>query len=685
MKKTSSLVTAILTAVAIFSCVPAQKEDGGQTGPLDAPVLTSSVSSVGITTYSDDICLSYSWNDIAPEGTYPSYSMELTKASDSGFSSAIQLACAGAGRKLSPYQLSAIAAELEEDIATGFDLMARVLASVKGYEPSVSNTVTVHIGQTQFSVQQLFIAGAALEGEPVEMTLAEGVYTWTGHLAKNAAFLFPCQEDSQWPAIVRNTLAEEYWSAKMGFSVADDYGFEVSTPGIYTIAIDASNSNAININVVLEEADLQLEVTELYIAGPAAGSAAGEAFTAEGKVFTWEGHLDKDQEFFFPLQSGDLWPALMVSEDGTQAVYVASEEDKIPFTLSPGGTYRISIHAEDVDNMTVSFVLLEEDEVFTRLFPVGGFDWGWNKDAAEEMTTEDGVVYTWRGTIWANADFKFLCQQDAWNPGYTRDGEAEDYWTLVYNDGSLPDAQFQVSETGTYIITINLQTLKIKVRKADDAPTLYLIGAAFDWGWTLDKAEAMTTEDGMNYTWTGNMWANGDFKLLCQNDAWTPSYNRDANASDYWTLVYNEGTLPDTQFQVSENGEHTITVNIETLKMKVSVPEPKPDYPKIYPVGGINDWGWDLGKIQPMDTEDGVTYTIVVKIWNDANFKFLCQNDAWNPGYTRDADSDDYFTVVYNDGSLPDTQFNLQSQGMDTGEYKITLNTETRKLTFEPQ
>jgi hypothetical protein len=196
----------------------------------------------------------------------------------------------------------------------------------------------------------------------------------------------------------------------------------------------------------------------------------------------------------------------------------------------------------------------------------------------------------------------------------------------------------------------------------------------------------MTTEDGITYTWTGNMWGNADFKILCQRDAWAPGYNRDASAEDYWTMVYRATDAePDVQFQVAENGEHTITVNIETMKMTVTKPEPKPEYPKIYPVGGIEDWGWDLNKIQPMETEDGITYTIVVKIWNDANFKFLCQNDAWAPGYTRDADAEDYFTVVYNDGSLPDTQFNLQSQEMETGNYKITLNTETKKLTFELQ
>ena len=106
--------------ILAVSCVPKESGEGGPAVLLDSPVLTSSVSTVGISSYSDEICLSYSWNDVAPEGTYPSYSIELTKASDSSFASAVEVSCEGNGKKFSSNQFAAIASELGEDIATGF-------------------------------------------------------------------------------------------------------------------------------------------------------------------------------------------------------------------------------------------------------------------------------------------------------------------------------------------------------------------------------------------------------------------------------------------------------------------------------------------------------------------------------------------------------------------------------------
>ena len=75
-------VLAVAAMILAVSCVPKENGESGPAGPLGSPVLTSSVSTVGISAYSDEICLSYSWNDIAPDGTYPSYDIELTKTSD---------------------------------------------------------------------------------------------------------------------------------------------------------------------------------------------------------------------------------------------------------------------------------------------------------------------------------------------------------------------------------------------------------------------------------------------------------------------------------------------------------------------------------------------------------------------------------------------------------------------------
>ncbi len=800
MKRLFSLLVASFVLM-LPACVQPEQPGEITPGTLDAPSLQANPSSVSITDYSDVTCLTYSWNDVAPEGVSPTYSLQLAKAEDTSFSNAVTVTCPGAGKQFSSYLMAEIASELGADIKTGFDLIARVNVSADKYEPAVSNVVSVHVGQVRYEVSKLFITGV---GEaPVEMTLEDGVFTWQGHLEKGAEFKFPCQDNAPWPSVARDPVADGYWSARLCFSEVDDFGFAVSVPGIYKLFVDARDSNAPVVTAQLIEPDLDINVTELYIIGDAVGNADDlskmEAFAGSDGVFTWKGHLDPLKGFRFPIQSSASWPALMITTDGKDLVYVEDEAGQESFVVTDPGIYEITVDAKNVNALSYTIELIEKDKVIRHLYPVGGFDWGWNKDVAEEMTTEDGVIYYWKGTIWANADFKFLCQRDAWSPGYTRNAEADDYWTLVYNDGSLPDTQFQVSETGVYVVTLNLETLKISVRKASDSPDIFLIGAAFNWGWDKDAAEQMTTEDGITYTWSGFMWGNGDFKFLCQRDAWAPGYNRDGNASDYWTLIYNDGSAPDVQFQVPENGEYTVTINIETLKIKVAkkeepptpsyqdifligaafdwgwnqsaaeqmtttdgitytwtgnmwgerdfkflcqrdawapgynrdanasdywtlvyrasdsdpdvqfqVPEngehtitiniqtmkvtvqgpPKPDYPKIYPVGCINDWGWDLGKIQPMDTEDGITYTITVKIWADNDFKFLCQNDGWFPDYVRDKNASDYFTVIKResaDSGIEDAAFRLDTQGMESANYKITLNVQTRKLTLEKQ
>lgn len=687
------IIKMSLALAAVFSlavCKPELNPKDPEAITLESPVLASDASTVAISEYGDDVCLTYSWNDVAVEGVHPSYTIEFADGNDSQFSKSVVLSCVGLEKPLSSSLIKEIADVIGSDIKTGFTMLARVKVSAKNCKEVFSNTISVMVGEKQFTIEKLFIKGPAIESDPQAMTLSGTTFTWTGHLLKNADFKFPCQSGSDFPAIVRNTAAEQYWSAKVAFSEVDDFGFSVSRSGEYEIKIEAANSNAISIEAKLVKEDEKTVINELYVAGPAATSD----WTVESMIpmelkdglFVWEGELRAAEEFIFPTQNTALWPALMISADGSQLVYGSSESQKVSFTVATHGIYHIEIDAADIDALSYNLTLVKEIRDIQTIYPIGGFDWGWDQSRAECMTSEDGTVYTWTGQIWGGADFKFLCQNDGnWVPGYNRDANAEDYWTLVYrsSDGD-PDVQFQVSETGIYTLVLNLETMKLKAIPAAERETIYLIGAAFDWGWDQSRAAQMETTDGVTYTWAGFMWGGGDFKFLCQNDGnWAPGYNRDADALEYWTLVRREsGDDPDVQFQVPENGDYKITINIQTMTISV---EALPEFPKIYPIGCIEDWGWDLGKIQPMKTYDGITYTIVAQIWADNNFKFLCQNTDWWPGYTRDSESEDYFTVVYNDGSLPDTQFRLDTQGMESGVYKMTLNVQTGALTFEKQ
>ena len=51
------------------------------------------------------------------------------------------------------------------------------------------------------------------------------------------------------------------------------------------------------------------------------------------------------------------------------------------------------------------------------------------------------------------------------------------------------------------------------IAKAEEFSKIYVVGAAFDCGWTAEKAYLMDDEGNGIFTWTGKMKRN-DFKFL---------------------------------------------------------------------------------------------------------------------------------------------------------------------------
>jgi hypothetical protein len=309
---------------------------------------------------------------------------------------------------------------------------------------------------------------------------------------------------------------------------------------------------------------------------------------------------------------------------------------------------------------------------------MGATPWGWTLEEAEEMSTNDGINYTWTGHLTAGQDFKFLCQNTAWQPSYNRDANAENYWTAYYKTQDWePDTQWVVETSGEYTLTINVETLEVTATPQFDPSSwekIYPIGA-MDWGWDPTLAEEMSTEDGVVYTWTGNITANLDFKFLCQNDGnWIPSYNRDADAAEYWTAVKKtDETSPDNCFKVEESGKYQITLNTQDLTVLV---EKIVEAPGVYPVGGSFPWGWDNTLAEPMMTWNGTDYFYAGWL-NVGTFKFLCYKDSWAPYYTRDVNAEYYWTMIYCSNAIEgDPTFEIT----EAGRYIIELNTETLEI-----
>ena len=149
--------------------------------------------------------------------------------------------------------------------------------------------------------------------------------------------------------------------------------------------------------------------------------------------------------------------------------------------------------------------------------------------------------------------------------------------TLVKGVGDDDKTGFTVDESAIYKIECNVATMKAGITKtgeivAPEFPTLYMCGDATPYGWTASMTEEsqLKPENTGNVnvlSWTGALTAGGTFKFLTKND-WIPSYNRDENADEYWTLVYRETyDDPDVQFSVSEDGTYKVVVDLDAMKV----------------------------------------------------------------------------------------------------------------------
>ena len=144
-----------------------------------------------------------------------------------------------------------------------------------------------------------------------------------------------------------------------------------------------------------------------------------------------------------------------------------------------------------------------------ELYPIGdSFAWGWKRDQAEKMATEDHVSFTWTGEMQAGA-FKFLTHEsianESWLPSYNRDEGAEEYWTLLLrSEESAPDTQFKVEEKGNYTITLNVETLTIGLVRNDE-PEVATEEQLYVYGLSGSDRLPMTSEDKTLWSWTGDV------------------------------------------------------------------------------------------------------------------------------------------------------------------------------------
>ena len=220
---------------------------------------------------------------------------------------------------------------------------------------------------------------------------------------------------------------------------------------------------------------------------------------------------------------------------------------KVKFDQTPSGNINVSITGVSIENWdnindSEDNTIIPGTLKFDKLYLASGFtDWG----TPHEMTKE-GTTFTWTGNVTGdNQDMKFTLLQQSisgdvqlmpYMSGITNKdvqlGAEMDAYPVIYydkeNDPIKRDNKWVIKEKGTYTVTVNVETMKVKVEKLD---VVYLVGSALTGGYELKKAPYFTKTSDGKYELTVDLQA-GDFKILSQLN-----YNTDK--PDYFAPAEN--------------------------------------------------------------------------------------------------------------------------------------------------
>lgn len=267
----------------------------------------------------------------------------------------------------------------------------------------------------------------------------------------------------------------------------------------------------------------------------------------------------------------------------------------VKFEKTPSGNLNVSITGVNVKNwddgdISDGNIIVPGTLKFDKLYLASGFtDW----QLPYEMTkSEDGKTFTWTGNVQNdNQEMKFaLLQQSlsgdvqlmpnmngATNKNVDLGVEMNAYPVIYYDNENDPikrDNKWVITEKGTYTVTVNVETMKVKVEKLD---VVYLVGTVLaaegedpNNGYDLKRAPYFTKIDGNKYELTINLH-EGEFKILSKieynnnnYDYYAPEANAAFVTEGNMNVAYRQGNGGDYKWQVTtdQTGTYKLTLDV---------------------------------------------------------------------------------------------------------------------------
>lgn len=273
---------------------------------------------------------------------------------------------------------------------------------------------------------------------------------------------------------------------------------------------------------------------------------------------------------------------------------------KVKFETTPSGNLNVSITGVSIKNwddgeISDGNIIVPGTLKFDKLYLASGFtDWG----RPYEMTkSEDGKIFTWTGNVTDdNQEMKFaLLQQSlvgdvqlmpnmngATNKEVELGMEMNAYPVIYYDNESIKrDNKWVIKGKGTYTVTVNVETMKVKVEKLD---VVYLVGSVLSVeggenpnnGYDLKRAPYFTKiKDENKYELTINLH-EGDFKILSKieynntnHDYYAPGADTPFEPGSNMSVDYRQANEQDYKWQVTadQTGTYKLTLNTSDMTL----------------------------------------------------------------------------------------------------------------------